>query len=406
MCSLVQAEWGRHVGSTILQTSDRLHRLSLTVTFILMWCTLQKSSAICINISTKDWTSVFFNVQDLNNTAPWQPEPVNKVNDYQKTCYLSTPEAAWHILGFEIMQREPSVQCLPVHLSEENMPQFWYQGNQSNTSLLDWYFLWPVYLAHLHYEEYYEKYILYPFTPGQPLRSHECLEQSKQGVIQRKIAWRHHSDKIVHIDTMPLWSDKVFYLHSLLLHKCASSFKDLCTINGHVFGTFHKAASDLGLFNNHEEGFLMLQEAVDSLRTSSQLHFFFAQILLEGYPMTLLWEKFKKCIVARSCAMSQQWHQWLCIHTTASGQHSVTQWQASRELWALLSKETDSRVMSQRLLANNELCRARGRMRLHVWSSQWWAVAHTQCHLWRNRKLNTHNFLHWRMARTRENIHD
>ncbi|KAG1871218.1 hypothetical protein DFJ58DRAFT_722647 [Suillus subalutaceus] len=80
------------------------------------------------------------------------------------------------------------------------------------------------------------------------------------------------------------------------IHKSATSFTDLHTINGHVFDTFHEAASDLGLFNNLQEGFLTLQEAVDSLRTPSQLRFLFAQILLEGYPATPLWEKFKDAL--------------------------------------------------------------------------------------------------------------
>lgn len=46
-----------------------------------------------------------------------------------------------------------------------------------------------------------------------------------------------------------------------------------------LFETFHEAASDFGLFDNHNEGFLTLQEAVDSHRTPSQLRFLFAQVL-------------------------------------------------------------------------------------------------------------------------------
>lgn len=238
----------------------------------------------------------FFGVQDHDDTGPAQPQPVNEVNDYQKARYLSAPEAAWRILNFEITRKEPSVQSLPVHLPGQNTPQFRHDGNRSSTSLLDRYFLRPPHLAHLRYEEYYEAYILYPFIPGQALRQHECLEQRKAGVIQKKIARRQQQDKIARIDTVPLRSGEVFYLRSLLLHKSAVSFTDLRTNNGNIFGTFHEAASDFGLFDNHQEGFLTLQEAVDSLRTPAQLRFLFAQILLEGYPATPLWERFRDAL--------------------------------------------------------------------------------------------------------------
>lgn len=152
----------------------------------------------------------FFNMQDHDDSGPAQLQPVNEVNDYQKAHYLSAPKAAWCILNFEITRKEPSVQCLPIHLPGENTPQFCHDGNWSNTSLLDHYFLHLLHLAHLQYEEYYKVYILYPFTPGQALRPHECLEQSEPHIIQKKIAQRQQSDKIACIDTVPLWSSEVF----------------------------------------------------------------------------------------------------------------------------------------------------------------------------------------------------
>jgi hypothetical protein len=50
---------------------------------------------------------------------------------------------------------------------------------------------------------------------------------------------------------VPIWSGEVFYLRALLI--AASFFTDLCTVNKYVFGTFHKAESDLGLFKNNQE---------------------------------------------------------------------------------------------------------------------------------------------------------
>jgi len=60
------------------------------------------------------------------------------------------------------------------------------------------------------------------------------------------------------------------------------------------FNSFHEAACDIGLFDNQNEGQLALCEAVDSLRTPSQLRFLFSQIILEGYAAMVLWMEFRQ----------------------------------------------------------------------------------------------------------------
>lgn len=236
-----------------------------------------------------------FSINDVDDEGPrlW---PVNEVEDYQKARYLSAPEAAWRILGFEITRKEPSVESLPVHLPGKNIPQFRRAGARSSASLLDHYFLRPHHLQHLRYEEYYEQYILYPLRADHLFRDHEFMEQQRPGVLPKMVSKRVKSDHIARIDTVPSRSGEVFYLRSLLQHKTASSFKDLRTVNEVEFGTFHEAATDLGLFDNNREGFLTLQEAVDCHRTPSQLRFLFAQVILEGYPATELWNEFKHCL--------------------------------------------------------------------------------------------------------------
>jgi hypothetical protein len=78
-------------------------------------------------------------------------------------------------------------------------------------------------------------------------------------------------------DMQPI--DGACALPSVAVAGLVSRFIDLRTIDGRFFETFHEAASDFGLFDNHNEGFLTLQEAVDSHRTPSQLRFLFAQVL-------------------------------------------------------------------------------------------------------------------------------
>ena len=111
-------------------------------------------------------------------TIPDAPSPINEVKDYQKARYLSAPESAWRILGFETTRKEPSVDCLPVHLPGENIPQFRQRdGEQSHTSLLLRYFLRAPELHELTYEQYYEQYILYNYDEQQPLQERDHLER-------------------------------------------------------------------------------------------------------------------------------------------------------------------------------------------------------------------------------------
>jgi len=90
-------------------------------------------------------------------------DPTNKIEDYVHARYLSAPEAAWHILNFETVRKEPSVVCLPVHFAGENQALRNTESHGETASLLDRYFLRPAALHRLQYEEYYENYILYPY---------------------------------------------------------------------------------------------------------------------------------------------------------------------------------------------------------------------------------------------------
>jgi hypothetical protein len=102
--------------------------------------------------------------------------------------------------------------------------------------------------------------------------------------------------KVAQIQTVSIQDGERFYLRALLLHKPALSFLDLCTIKGHTFDSFHEAACDIGLFENQNEGYLALREAIESLRTPSQLRFLFSEIILEGYAAMPLWLEFQEML--------------------------------------------------------------------------------------------------------------
>lgn len=148
---------------------------------------------------------------------PQQPIPRDEVRDYQKARYLSAPESAWRILGFKITRKEPAVECLPVHLPHRNIPQFRQAGGQrSSTSSLDRYFLRSHALLHLHYEEYHELYLMYPYHPGNPLTERDFLEEEHAGIARKKASRCASREKIVRIVNMNPNAGELFYLRTLL----------------------------------------------------------------------------------------------------------------------------------------------------------------------------------------------
>lgn len=239
-----------------------------------------------------DWA--FYGINHNNDVTP-----INEANDYQKGRYLSAFEADWRISSFEISHKFPSVICLPVHLPNKNFHQFHRSNDAPSTvSLLDRYFLRPLHLRDVTYEAYNADYLLYPYN-GEQLRPHEALEQPRNGVIRRKVAARQNGMKVTvtRITTVPISSGELFYIRLLLLHRPALSWEDLRTFDGITLDTYHQAALHAGLIENNNEGFLALEEAVQSLNTPAQLRFLFSRILLEGYPALPLYDHFRDALM-------------------------------------------------------------------------------------------------------------
>jgi hypothetical protein len=61
-------------------------------------------------------------------------DPVNEFRDYINNQYLSSSEAVYQIFSFYITLNEPSVQCLAVHLENENLGQM--QPPRGNPSMM------------------------------------------------------------------------------------------------------------------------------------------------------------------------------------------------------------------------------------------------------------------------------
>lgn len=232
---------------------------------------------------------------------------VNEAKEYVEGRYLSATEAAWRILSFDITSKEPSVTCLPVHLPGQNIPQFG-QGDRehSSVSLLMCYFHRPhlPQFANLLYVDYFERFNRYKLQHGQEPAAGEFLEVPFNRRDRYKITARQHNlEHVARIQFLSPALGEVFYLRALLAHRPAVSFEDLRTINGRQYDTYQEAAKELGLFQNTNEGFYTMEEAVVSLQPPSQLRFLFSRIIMEGYPALQLWEHFRRDI-ALDCIVS------------------------------------------------------------------------------------------------------
>lgn len=229
-----------------------------------------------------DWTS--FRIKNDST--------VDEIEDYIKGRYLCSVEGMWRILGSAISTRHPSVTHLPVHLPGQNILR--YNDGEHATSLLIRYLNRPpaTIFDNLTYIDYFQQYVLYPWSPGDQLHEGEYLEEPIPHCPRHKVRQRLRGTKVGRIQTVPPSAGEVFYLRCLLSHQCARSFAQLRTVDDTLLPSYHEAAIHLGLFTSENEGYFAMREACESFHTPSQLRFLFARILIEGYPARPLWDDF------------------------------------------------------------------------------------------------------------------
>jgi hypothetical protein len=70
---------------------------------------------------------------------------VDEIEEYWNARYLSSEEAAWRILGFNVTRKTPAVSALPVHLpSTQHIQYNRLNQNSSAMSPLKHYFMRPI----------------------------------------------------------------------------------------------------------------------------------------------------------------------------------------------------------------------------------------------------------------------
>lgn len=115
---------------------------------------------------------------------------------------------------------------------------------------------------------------------GQPQQCIHTYEDGHITVSRIQVVYPHHSD--------------VFYLRLLLLHRPASSWIDIRTVDGTIYNTHQDTAWVLGLLEDANEGMLAFQEMISYAVFPMQLRWLFCVLAVEGDACTtLIWEQYE-----------------------------------------------------------------------------------------------------------------
>lgn len=234
--------------------------------------------------------------------------PVDEIEDYWRGRYLSTGEAVWRIMGFNVTKKEPSVTAMSVHLDDDTTyQQYGAHAATASLSTLRHYFVRPHgsfthhdvtrNFADLTYIEYFSLFRLAKFDPTKAVNQHYFLEQVNDGgpppmhVILRSYHHRHYA----RIREVSNARGEVFYLRALLHQQPARSFAHLRTVNGVCYNSFQEAATAYGLFDRQSEAEYILRESIRTLKTPAQLRHLFVHLLIMDRILTPLqcWNTFQ-----------------------------------------------------------------------------------------------------------------
>ncbi|XP_026475940.1 uncharacterized protein LOC113381189 [Ctenocephalides felis] len=219
----------------------------------------------------------------------------DEISSFQIGRYVSSNEALWRLLSFQIHERYPTVMHLAVHL-ENGQRVYFTEANAAqraerppSTTLTSFFAMCEAdpFAATLMYVDM-PKY----YTWNQSTKN---FQRRKQGTPIPD--WPHvfSTDALGRIYTVHPRSDGCFYLRLLLVNvRGPKSFVHLKTVNGHRCQTYREACQLLGLLENDSHWDLTLADSVVS-SNAYQLRTLFAIIITTCFPSQpiQLWNKYK-----------------------------------------------------------------------------------------------------------------
>ena len=226
-----------------------------------------------------------------------EDEPADEFRDYLAARYLSSAEAAYRVLAFEITKKLPAVQSLSLHLPGQQLGKM--GGVDSSSSMMSQLL---IYLArprddrfmNLKLVDFFQQFSVTPI-PATNRRVFDAVVQSSiEGEDRRYGLKRLRKNRVCRLHLIPLRAGELFYLRALLGHKAGYSFEDFRTVDGILYPSFQRAAIELGIFADQNEVERAMEEGVHYLLRPTQLRFLFANLIADVRFVPInLWELFK-----------------------------------------------------------------------------------------------------------------
>ena len=197
---------------------------------------------------------------------------INVIKDYQEARYLSATESDWRLRGYSIVEHDPNVVRLEVHLEGQHVVYFnegeeqeaLVQSKNKRTKLMAWFIANSKYnnASFIRYVDF-SKF----FTWNTKHRSWKPRVQYKiLGSSPASYDFSRPPQNVVgRMYTVSPREGEKYNLRTLLLHvSCARSFQELFNVNGVDHASYRDACCALGLLTDNAEWQRCLDDAFGS----------------------------------------------------------------------------------------------------------------------------------------------
>ncbi|KAE8738376.1 hypothetical protein FOCC_FOCC016145, partial [Frankliniella occidentalis] len=216
-------------------------------------------------------------------------EGENEIEDYVTRRTVGACDAAWRTLGFDLTGRDPTVECLPVHLDGKNTVIF-QRGQEAEVadsqSRLMLYFNRPEdsVFDGVTYREFYENYIMHTRRPAsgrvqvyEYADGRHFVTPRQRGQLVSRLFW-----------VSPKMGEQ-YYLRMLLMRFACRGYRDLLLKGGPECTTFQEACQAQGLLDDEREYIEAMQEAA-TFMTAVRLRSLFVTMCIIGAPAAVIWD--------------------------------------------------------------------------------------------------------------------
>jgi len=216
---------------------------------------------------------------------------VDEIKDYVDARYVSPPEAAWRLFGFDLYENKPAVYRLEVHTPDRQSVVFeddeaaedvQARALEKSTSLLGYFNAVREYPAarDLTYQEMPSKFVWHKSGEHKGTWTPRRINQQFPTIGRMYMVGRNRGE--------------VYFVRLLLTQRRnVTGFDDLRTVDGTLYDTFELAARTMGLLDDDSDHKAALSDAVE-WASAPQLRQLLSVILTTGCGDPCgLWETFR-----------------------------------------------------------------------------------------------------------------